>query len=66
MSLSYFPGHCYCTPGFTGEYCSLTCPPGLYGYQCQYECKCQNGALCDPIIGTVYYIIKVRILKYYA
>ena len=28
------------------------CPAGSYGHKCLETCKCQNGASCDPVIGT--------------
>lgn len=28
------------------------CPLGKFGYKCQENCQCQNGALCDPVNGA--------------
>ncbi|XP_044746645.1 uncharacterized protein LOC123308157 isoform X1 [Coccinella septempunctata] len=29
---------CYCSPGYTGYYCSEECPSGSFGYLCQEQC----------------------------
>ena len=30
----------------------LACPPNRYGFQCLLQCRCENGALCDPMDGS--------------
>ncbi|XP_028914298.1 N-acetylglucosamine-1-phosphodiester alpha-N-acetylglucosaminidase isoform X2 [Ornithorhynchus anatinus] len=32
--------------------CSDTCVPGFFGNGCTQQCRCQNGATCDPVHGT--------------
>jgi len=51
----YFPGtYCSCQLDHSGNNnCKLTCPTGFYGKNCQNPCKCQNGAKCDIVNGTI-------------
>lgn len=49
----YFLETCSCQPGHAGNNCKFTCPPGYYGKTCQNPCKCQNGAKCDAVNGTI-------------
>jgi len=49
----YFLVTCSCQPGHIENNCEFTCPLGYYGKTCQYPCKCQNGAKCDAVNGTI-------------
>jgi len=49
----FFQGFCVCQSGFTGEFCEFSCLPEFYGYNCVDECKCQNGATCNPKNGKM-------------
>lgn len=39
-------------PGWQGSDCSVPCDEGFYGYRCEQDCRCENGASCDPISGA--------------
>lgn len=58
-----FLGTCSCLPGYTGRYCESHCPPNFFGNNCKNECKCQNGATCNPINGIMFYLMRFRIFK---
>ena len=32
--------------------CQEQCPYGRYGQGCQHQCRCENGASCDPVDGA--------------
>ncbi|KAF6125933.1 N-acetylglucosamine-1-phosphodiester alpha-N-acetylglucosaminidase [Phyllostomus discolor] len=32
--------------------CTETCSNGSFGEDCAKKCQCQNGATCDPVLGT--------------
>ena len=34
-----------------GTICSEPCPAGMWGVNCQAQCKCYNGASCDRFTG---------------
>ncbi|XP_055340736.1 multiple epidermal growth factor-like domains protein 10 [Paramacrobiotus metropolitanus] len=42
---------CICRPGWTGDFCNITCPHGSYGQDCGDTCWCHNGAPCHPVSG---------------
>uniref|UniRef100_A0A3P9PU63 Platelet endothelial aggregation receptor 1 n=1 Tax=Poecilia reticulata TaxID=8081 RepID=A0A3P9PU63_POERE len=46
------PNRCQCERGWRGDDCSSSCDDRRWGPDCQKECKCQNGALCDPVRGV--------------
>ena len=39
------------TPVFISAHFAV-CPSGSYGPQCQQECMCANGAMCDHVSGA--------------
>ncbi|XP_028375750.1 N-acetylglucosamine-1-phosphodiester alpha-N-acetylglucosaminidase isoform X1 [Phyllostomus discolor] len=43
---------CRCEAGWTGSNCSEACSNGSFGEDCAKKCQCQNGATCDPVLGT--------------
>ncbi|XP_028914299.1 N-acetylglucosamine-1-phosphodiester alpha-N-acetylglucosaminidase isoform X3 [Ornithorhynchus anatinus] len=43
---------CLCDAGWMGSNCSEACVPGFFGNGCTQQCRCQNGATCDPVHGT--------------
>uniref|UniRef100_A0A3B3USA3 Platelet endothelial aggregation receptor 1 n=1 Tax=Poecilia latipinna TaxID=48699 RepID=A0A3B3USA3_9TELE len=45
------PNRCQCEKGWRGDDCS-SCDDRHWGPDCQKECKCENGALCDPVRGV--------------
>uniref|UniRef100_A0A3P8VWT3 Platelet endothelial aggregation receptor 1 n=2 Tax=Cynoglossus semilaevis TaxID=244447 RepID=A0A3P8VWT3_CYNSE len=46
------PDHCQCEKGWRGDDCSSACDDTHWGPGCRQQCKCENGALCDPIKGA--------------
>jgi hypothetical protein len=46
------PNVCKCEAGYGGPACDINCPPNMWGKYCKNECKCKNGAACDPYDGT--------------
>lgn len=36
----------------TGVNCETKCPPGLYGEDCEHECRCYNNSSCDAQDGS--------------
>uniref|UniRef100_A0A096LPS9 Platelet endothelial aggregation receptor 1 n=1 Tax=Poecilia formosa TaxID=48698 RepID=A0A096LPS9_POEFO len=46
------PNRCQCEKGWRGDDCSSSCDDRHWGPDCQKECKCENGALCDPVRGV--------------
>uniref|UniRef100_A0A3B3CLE7 Platelet endothelial aggregation receptor 1 n=1 Tax=Oryzias melastigma TaxID=30732 RepID=A0A3B3CLE7_ORYME len=45
------PDRCQCEGGWRGEDCS-SCDDQHWGPVCHQQCKCKNGALCDPVEGA--------------
>lgn len=45
------PDVCQCFAGYGGFSCSFSCPLGLFGKYCQYNCLCKNNATCDALSG---------------
>ncbi|XP_024880441.1 protein draper-like, partial [Temnothorax curvispinosus] len=45
------PDVCECESGYRGSLCDTKCPSGKWGRDCKMDCKCQNGATCDPFDG---------------
>ncbi|KAL0115633.1 hypothetical protein PUN28_010860 [Cardiocondyla obscurior] len=45
------PDVCKCESGYGGPLCDFRCPLGKWGRDCEMDCKCQNGATCDPFDG---------------
>ncbi|KRX20624.1 Multiple epidermal growth factor-like domains protein 11 [Trichinella nelsoni] len=48
------PESCTCLPGWGGKQCNKSCPHNHYGDQCEMDCKCENGASCDPVSGECF------------
>uniref|UniRef100_A0A3B3DVC1 Platelet endothelial aggregation receptor 1 n=1 Tax=Oryzias melastigma TaxID=30732 RepID=A0A3B3DVC1_ORYME len=46
------PDRCQCEGGWRGEDCSSACDDQHWGPVCHQQCKCKNGALCDPVEGA--------------
>uniref|UniRef100_A0A8C5E4I8 Platelet endothelial aggregation receptor 1 n=1 Tax=Gouania willdenowi TaxID=441366 RepID=A0A8C5E4I8_GOUWI len=46
------PDRCQCEGGWRGEDCSSACDDKHWGPRCDQQCKCENGALCDPVKGA--------------
>ena len=44
--------------------CEDFCPVGTYGYHCEHECSCQNGAVCSPQSGYCNCTAGMRHCKY--
>lgn len=40
------------SPGWQGPDCSLPCPSGTWGLNCNETCVCANGAACSPSDGS--------------
>lgn len=40
------------SPGWQGLDCSLPCPTGTWGLNCNETCICANGAACSPFDGS--------------
>ncbi|KFP83944.1 Multiple epidermal growth factor-like domains protein 11, partial [Acanthisitta chloris] len=38
--------------GWHGPDCSMPCPAGTWGLNCNRSCDCAHGASCDPQSGT--------------
>ncbi|OBS66974.1 hypothetical protein A6R68_04476, partial [Neotoma lepida] len=45
-------GSCTCQEGWQGPDCSLPCPSGTWGLNCNETCVCANGAACSPSDGS--------------
>uniref|UniRef100_A0A3Q4MCK2 Platelet endothelial aggregation receptor 1 n=1 Tax=Neolamprologus brichardi TaxID=32507 RepID=A0A3Q4MCK2_NEOBR len=46
------PDRCQCEGGWRGDDCSSDCDDKHWGANCKQQCKCENGALCDPVKGS--------------
>uniref|UniRef100_A0A3B4XIA8 Platelet endothelial aggregation receptor 1 n=1 Tax=Seriola lalandi dorsalis TaxID=1841481 RepID=A0A3B4XIA8_SERLL len=46
------PDRCQCEGGWRGDDCSSACDDKHWGSSCNQQCKCENGALCDPVKGA--------------
>uniref|UniRef100_A0A3B4TSE5 Platelet endothelial aggregation receptor 1 n=1 Tax=Seriola dumerili TaxID=41447 RepID=A0A3B4TSE5_SERDU len=46
------PDHCQCEGGWRGDDCSSACDDKHWDSSCNQQCKCENGALCDPVKGA--------------
>ncbi|KAM6967651.1 uncharacterized protein pear1 [Aplochiton taeniatus] len=46
------PDRCQCEGGWRGEDCSSACDDKHWGPGCVQKCKCENGALCNPVSGS--------------
>ncbi|XP_062587008.1 cell death abnormality protein 1-like [Saccostrea cucullata] len=51
-----------CLPGYSGDYCSQSCPYPFYGDECQGKCDCDNEA-CNVSTGCKIVITGKKIFK---
>uniref|UniRef100_A0A3Q3B9L4 Platelet endothelial aggregation receptor 1 n=1 Tax=Kryptolebias marmoratus TaxID=37003 RepID=A0A3Q3B9L4_KRYMA len=46
------PDRCQCERGWRGDDCSNDCDAKHWGPGCRQDCRCENGALCEPLDGA--------------
>ncbi|KAF5286326.1 hypothetical protein FQA39_LY04224 [Lamprigera yunnana] len=45
------PNTCKCDYGYDGPSCNFSCPKGLWGKECEYDCVCENNSTCNVFNG---------------